>query len=110
MKTVYKISESNFYDFDNIAVGDEVILIERSYTLGSAVYYYIVRDNGKGIGGNLNSNIKCYHGWRGTTNDWAIYALGLRRVERIDPIKYNEATGERTRKIKLSADLKPNEL
>jgi len=41
---------------------------------------WLVPDNGEGIGGNTNHEIKRYHGWRGTTNGTATYAHGLRTV------------------------------
>ncbi len=35
-------------------------------------------DNGRGWAGNSNPAIHRYHGWRGTTNDYAVYSYGLR--------------------------------
>jgi len=31
-----------------------------------------------GMGGNMNSTVQRFHGWRGTTNDISTYALGVR--------------------------------
>ena len=36
-------------------------------------------DNGEGWRGNSDPNIKRYHGWRGTTDDWALYGEGVRK-------------------------------
>mgnify|MGYP007124305884 FL=1 len=36
-------------------------------------------DNGEGWGGNSDPNIKRYHGWRGTTDDWSLYGEGVRK-------------------------------
>lgn len=40
---------------------------------------YFSDDNGEGFGGNSNGNIKRYHGWRGTTDDWSFSGLGVRK-------------------------------
>ena len=49
-------------------------------------------DNGEGFPGNSDPSIKCYHGWRGTYNDTAFYACGLRRCLAI------RETGKRSRR------------
>lgn len=109
MKTVYIITESQFgLDLDDIKVGDRYILIERSNIITGKTEYQLFKDNCAGIGGNMDSSIKRYHGWRGTTNDIAVYAHGLRRIERVDSIKENSVTMERTVKVKISADLVPD--
>lgn len=108
MKTVYTISEDLYgIDLDTIKVGQEYILTERTDIVNGNTFYRLWPDDGVGIPGNMNGNICRYHGWRGTTNDISTTALGVRRVERVDIPK-----GEwpyRTVKVKLSADLKPEE-
>ena len=37
-------------------------------------------DNGEGVSGNLDSHVRRYHGWRGTTNGIGVYAHGVRTV------------------------------
>ena len=32
------------------------------------------------VGGNMDASVTRYHGWRGTTDDWSVYAHGLREV------------------------------
>ena len=112
MKTVYTITETYFggggVDLDDIRVGDELILVSHTNAMTGEEIYKLVPDNG-GIGGNLDSSIKRYHGWRGTTSNWSVYAEGLRRVERVDPIKEHAGGYIRTVKVKLSGDLKPEE-
>jgi len=46
----------------------------------NGLYLLLGADNGEGWPGNSDPHQCRYHGWRGTTNDWAIYAHGLRRV------------------------------
>jgi len=57
-------------------------------------------DNGEGWPGNSDTGpfseapyAPCYHGWRGTTDDWAIYAQGLRRVLDV------RVTGQRSKRV-----------
>ena len=40
-----------------------------------------------GIGGNMNNDIKRYHGWRGTTSDVSTTAYGLREIIKIRKLK-----------------------
>lgn len=53
---------------------------------------YFITDNEdvieNGVGGNSNPNIKRFHGWRGTTNDIATYAYGVRKCEYVTIKKY----------------------
>ena len=44
---------------------------------------YFLSFSTDGIGGNSNRDIKKFHGWRGTTNDVAIYAYGIRKIQSI---------------------------
>jgi hypothetical protein len=62
-------------------------------------------DNGRGWGGNSNPNIRRYHGWRGTTNDWAFYGLGVRKCLTAT------VSGGRSKKVRLvfGRDLKRNQ-
>ena len=50
-------------------------------------------DNGEGWPGNSDPSQCRYHGWRGTTNDWAVYAHGLRRVLDV------RVTGDRSKRV-----------
>lgn len=112
MKTVYTISETPAIDLDTVNVGDQYILVSHTDTMTQHTYYTLAHDNGAGISGNMNSNIKRYHGWRGTTGDVSVCAEGLHRVERIDYVKdLNAGTSsipDRVMKLKLSPDLVPD--
>ena len=50
-------------------------------------YHVSIVDDIDGIGGNMHSEIKRLHGWRGTTNDTDCTAWGWRRVESVQPRK-----------------------
>lgn len=59
-------------------------------------------DNG-GVPGNMDRNVRRYHGWRGTTNDVSVDACGVHAVTDIQTHKNGNV------KITLSPDLKPDE-
>lgn len=64
-------------------VGDEVILLEHLDVSSGLHWFTLVPDEGHGIPGNMNSNIRRYHGWRGTTNDVSLIAHGSREITKI---------------------------
>ena len=57
------------------------------------LYLLLREDNGEGWPGNSDPHVRRYHGWRGTTDDWAVYALGLRRVLDV------RVTGNRSKRV-----------
>lgn len=68
-------------------IGAEVILMSQCNMSPNAIrqgnsidIFYLVFDRPDGIEGNSNPNIKCFHGWRGTYQDMAYYAHGLRKI------------------------------
>lgn len=71
---------------ENLEKGDRVIVYSESREGSGKEVFYIRPDNGSGIPGNMNSNIRRYHGWRGTTDGVSVYAYGcysIKSVERI---------------------------
>lgn len=62
---------------------------------------YIFKSSDSGFGGNMDRNIKRYHGWRGTSNDWEREALGVFEVMSIERQKNGRL------KVTLSKDLHP---
>lgn len=86
-------------------VGQEVILISRKDTSigGSKEVFSAVLHTGEGIPGNL-SNERRYHGWRGTTNDIAAYAYGVRKITKVDNIDMGADYGY---KVTVGRDLHP---
>ena len=70
-----------------------------------------VKDNGKGMPGNMNSEICRYHGWRGTSDGIIKTAYGLRRIKSMETIdKYSNDEGHyQSVKIVVGADIAPEE-
>ena len=65
--------------YSDVDVGDVAILVKRENILTGKKSYYLAPDHG-GICSNLNSEVKRYHGWRGTTDNIRIEAMGLRQI------------------------------
>ena len=63
-------------------VGSYVILYGRkNVNLGDSVEQYnFIRDNGRGIPGNMNREICRYHGFRGETEGYEKWAYGKRQI------------------------------
>lgn len=92
------------YD-DKPEVGKEYAIAERKNILSGSVSYVfrLIRGDGTdGFGGNLDHNVKRFHGWRGTTNDVSKTALGVFRILSIVEQKNGLS------RIKLSEDLHPD--
>jgi hypothetical protein len=96
--------DSDWHDDNMLSVGDEGTLVERERVTQPVgiIDVYIDRNDG-GARGNMSS-ARCYHGWRGTTNDIARHAHGWRRVEAITPRKRG-----RGYRVTFSRDLKPDQ-
>jgi len=89
------------------SVGERVIVAEVAYVGPNDERPVILSsfpDNGEGWPGNSEPRIKLYHGWRGTTDDWAVYAHGVREVLRV------ERTGKRAQRVvvEFGRDLVPD--
>lgn len=63
---------------------------------------YIFKSADCGFAGNMDSSIKRYHGWRGTSNDWEREALGVFEVLNIERQKNGKL------KVTLGKDLHPD--
>ena len=99
------------YDFasqPDYKVDDLVILYCRENILTGKTSYNIIPDNGQGMGGNLDSAIKRYHGWRGTTNDISVHALGCRKILAISDYEYDNKQGDYYRTVTVGRDIKPD--
>ena len=70
----------------------------------NGLYLLLRDDNGEGWPGNSDPNQCRYHGWRGITDNWAIYVHGLRRVLDV------RVTGDRSKRVVvvLGRDLAEN--
>ena len=102
--TIYmEMSNTERYLYHELPkVGDVKILVERENLNNGEKWYELRDDKGGGIPGNSDSSIRCYHGWRGTTNNIYLKALGLRRIEKIQTFKNGNI------RLWLSDDLKPD--
>jgi len=81
--------------------GDEVVLVKINGRDGKDSYAIRIAPNG--IPGNMNRNIKRFHGWRGTTNDVSVTALGRREIKKIRTLKNGSVA------VTVGTDLDPSE-
>jgi len=95
------VTEMDIYRH-NPKVGQLFTLV-RHEDIRTGFSYYRLGGSPEGIGGNMDSSVKHYHGWRGTTNNISVEACGLRRIEKIQCCKNGNAW------ITVSDDLKPDE-
>ena len=98
----FKVSDLSFEP----KVGQEVILISRENVAvrDSKETFSIILDPGEGVPGNMDHSIKRYHGWRGTTDDVALYAHGLRQIVKVENVSMGANLGY---KITVGKDLHP---
>lgn len=89
--------------FEPIRVGGvyKVMRYEHEWKDDPAQYKFL-SDIETGWPGNLDSSIRRYHGWRGTTNN--IYAEALGVFEVLDIVEQKNGMY----RVKLSADLHPD--
>ncbi len=77
----FDISELNG---DDIKPGDHVLVYSRLDILGGGESFHISKQfAASGYPGNLDPSVKCFHGWRGTTNNIAVYAHGVYTVKSV---------------------------
>lgn len=84
------------------AVGNEVVLV-RIDNLRTGSVEYEIRTAPNGIGGNMNRHIRQFHGWRGTTNDIHMTAIGRRKIKKISTLKNGTVA------VTVGPDLDPEE-
>ena len=92
--------------FDAYQIGAEFILLEYQAENGNE-WFALREHNGQGIAGNMNQSIKRYHGWRGTTNNIAKYAHGVRKIIKTTEPKQN-ADGFDYIRVTVGPDLHPD--
>jgi len=66
--------------------GDKVVLVASLNLKTDETTYWWSKDL-RGVPGNANPNIRKTKGWRGTTNDISVHALGIWEVEKIKELK-----------------------
>lgn len=70
-------------------VGDRVLVYSRENIMTGKEHFCLsVRFAEHGYPGNLDNGIRCFHGWRGTTNNIATYAHGVYSVASVS-VKHN---------------------
>ena len=109
-KTIKITSDAAYYalhqELSDIKPGDEYILIEKRNVNTGLEWFELIRHTGEGVPGNLNSALTRYHGWRGTTNNVARYAHGVRKVIKVSDIE-NDGTDDYI-KVTVGKDLHPD--
>lgn len=105
MKTQKTVFTAKFY-----SVGDEVLLYGKQPEGGKETFYVSKKyvEEG-GYPGNLNSEIRRFHGWRGTSFGTAVYAYGVRRVLSVEKTDKEDEYGDTLYKVKLGKDIYPDE-
>ena len=75
----------------DIKIGAKVMLVsERNISTYDESEFVLVFNAPDGIPGNDNSDIKRFHGWRGTTCDIEVVAHGLRKIIKISELKNSD--------------------
>ena len=116
-KTFY-IPFENGYGYENVVptVGSVGVLVE-SYpesTNSNAFNWRFDTDavDKGGIPGNLNSEIRRYHGWRGTSYGITAYAHGIRKVKAVRRVEKSspdyEDMGGGYYAVTVGADIHPD--
>lgn len=72
----------------DISPGDAVLVYTRENMMTGDVEWKFRKDFAEsGCPGNWDSSERCFHGWRGTTNNIRIYAYGVYRVGSVEEVK-----------------------
>ncbi|WP_302814943.1 hypothetical protein [Ruthenibacterium lactatiformans] len=103
------MTQKTFITSKKFAVGDEVILIEEYREDNcSSSWWDAYRHTGSGVPGNMDREVKRYHGWRGTSYGVSLTAHGVRRVLKVVDLGDNPEVMEHQYKITVGKDLHPD--
>ena len=89
MKWVYTFDGLEYPNIEKqYKAGDEVLVYSKTFNNnGGKEVFCISKEYAKsGYPGNMNPEIKRFHGWRGETNDIAVNAYGVYRVKTVEVI------------------------
>lgn len=101
---IIRINEEDIFRNDlDLTIGTEYIVVERCDENSGTCWNELRRHTKGGIPGNMDHNIRRYHGWRGTTNNVSTTALGLRKIVAVTQYKNGNT------KVTMSDDLLPDE-
>ena len=82
--------------------GYAVLVYTRGNVMTGSVEWRFRKDFAEsGYPGNMDGNIRCFHGWRGTTNDTRIEARGVYTVKSVDHISKRNKDGWTERYLKV---------
>lgn len=103
------MTQKTFTTSKKFAVGDEVILLEmyREPYCDSS-WWDAVKHTGDGVPGNMNREIKRYHGWRGTSYGVSLNAHGVHRVTKVVDLGDNPHDIGNLYKVTVGKDLHPD--
>lgn len=100
--------QKTIYTTAKYEVGDEVLLYGRQPEGGKETFYLSKKFAAEGYPGNLNSHIKCFHGWRGTSFGVSTYVYGVRRVEFVEATDREDEYCDTIYKVRVGKDLYPD--
>lgn len=105
MKWVYKFDRDyEVEEMEEYHVGDKVLVYSMyNANTGDETFYLSKRFAEDGYPGNMDSSIKCFHGFRGAYNNIYTYAHGVYMVKSVD------TNGEYTKVTLNRKDLKSKE-
>ena len=88
---VYSFAWDSRLEHGSYGIGDEVLVYSRVDNMkGTEEFRFSKRFAANGYPGNMGSSITRFHGWRGTTDDVAVYAHGVYTIKNIE---YSKGTG-----------------
>lgn len=102
------MKQKTIYTTRKYEVGDEVLLYGRQPEGGKESFGISKNYAAEGYPGNMNTAIKRYHGWRGTSYGTATYAYGVRRVELVEATSKVDDYGDTIYKVRVGQDLYPD--
>lgn len=106
LKTFFSTIDRENYFSSNVSPGEVGCFVEYRPEKGQDSYALYLSKTGKpqGKGGNMDTFIERFHGWRGTTCGTACYARGWRKVVSVEERKRGYGWV-----VTLSKDLLPEE-
>lgn len=102
------MKQKTIYTTRKFAVGDEVLLYSRQPEGGTETFDISKKYAAEGYPGNMNSSIKRFHGWRGTSYGTSTYAYGVRCVELVEATDREDEYGDTIYKVRVGKDLYPD--
>lgn len=85
MKYTFKIQTA--YKDETYKVGDKVLVLHMYHELvpnDEGWWDISKRHAEEGYPGNMNHTVKCFHGWRGTTNNISTNAMGVYEIKKVE--------------------------